>query len=60
MAMGTQGFAHPTLVFCFSEIALYGVRWGTLAGFIAGICTYLIWYHPHTTLTFTAEALFVG
>jgi hypothetical protein len=20
--MGTQGFAHPTLVFCFSEIAL--------------------------------------
>ncbi|WP_016952288.1 ATP-binding protein [Anabaena sp. PCC 7108] len=41
-------------------VCLYGVRWGTLAGFIAGTCTYVIWHHPYTTLTFTAEALFVG
>ncbi len=41
-------------------VCLYGVKWGTFAGFIAGICTYVIWHHPYTTLTFTAEALFVG
>jgi signal transduction histidine kinase/PAS domain-containing protein len=41
-------------------VCLYGVRWGTLAGLIAGSCTYVIWHHPYTTLTFTAEALFVG
>ncbi|PZO43417.1 MAG: hypothetical protein DCF19_05600 [Pseudanabaena frigida] len=41
-------------------VCLYGVRWGTLAGFIAGYCTYVIWHHPYTTVTFTAEALFVG
>ncbi|PSB29086.1 GAF domain-containing protein [Stenomitos frigidus] len=41
-------------------VCLYGVRWGTLAGFIAGSCTYVIWHHPYTTLTFTLEALFVG
>ncbi|MGM3308002.1 ATP-binding protein [Anabaena sp. WFMT] len=41
-------------------VCLYGVRWGTFAGFIAGICTYVIWHHPYTTLTFTVEALFVG
>jgi len=41
-------------------VCLYGVRWGTLAGFIAGYCTYVIWHHPYTTLTFTVEALFVG
>lgn len=41
-------------------VCLYGVRWGTLAGFIAGSCTYIIWHHPYTTLTFTLEALFVG
>lgn len=41
-------------------VCLYGVRWGTLAGFIAGYCTYVIWHHPYTTITFTVEALFVG
>ncbi len=41
-------------------VCLYGVRWGTLAGCIAGSCTYIIWHHPYTTLTFTLEALFVG
>ncbi|MBD1913046.1 MULTISPECIES: GAF domain-containing protein [unclassified Leptolyngbya] len=41
-------------------MCLYGVRWGTLAGFIAGSCTYIIWHHPYTTLTFTLEALIVG
>ncbi|RUS94286.1 ATP-binding protein [Trichormus variabilis] len=41
-------------------VCLYGVRWGTLAGFLAGSCTYVIWHHPYTTFTFTAEALFVG
>ncbi len=41
-------------------VCLYGVRWGTLAGFIAGYCTYIIWHHPYTVITFTLEALFVG
>jgi signal transduction histidine kinase len=41
-------------------VCLYGWRWGTLAGLISGSCTYVIWHHPYTTLTFTAEALFVG
>ncbi|NUN64456.1 GAF domain-containing protein [Pseudanabaena biceps] len=41
-------------------VCLYGVRWGTFAGFIAGYCTYVIWHHPYTTITFTIEALFVG
>lgn len=41
-------------------VCLYGVRWGTLAGFLAGFCTYVIWHHPYTMLTFTLEALFVG
>jgi len=41
-------------------VCLYGVRWGTFAGFIAGLCTYIIWHHPYTALTFTLEALFVG
>ncbi|MGI0484668.1 GAF domain-containing protein [Pantanalinema rosaneae CENA516] len=41
-------------------VCLYGTRWGTLAGFVAGLCTYVIWHHPYTTVTFTLEALFVG
>ncbi|MBD2072717.1 GAF domain-containing protein [Phormidium sp. FACHB-592] len=41
-------------------VCLYGVRWGTVAAFLAGLCTYVIWHHPYTTLTFTLEALFVG
>ena len=41
-------------------VCLYGVRWGTFAACLAGFCTYLLWHHPYTTLTFTAEALFVG
>jgi light-regulated signal transduction histidine kinase (bacteriophytochrome) len=41
-------------------VCLYGVRWGTLAGFIAGYCTYVIWHHPYTTVTFTIESLLVG
>ena len=41
-------------------VCLYGVRWGTLAGLIAGYCTYIIWHHPYTVITFTLEALFVG
>ncbi len=41
-------------------VCLYGVKWGTLAGFVAGYCTYLIWNHPYTAITFTTEALFVG
>ncbi len=39
---------------------LYGVRWGTLAGFVSGVCTYVLWHHPYTIITFTCEALFVG
>lgn len=41
-------------------VCLYGTRWGTFAGFIAGLCTYVIWKHPYTVITFTLEALFVG
>ncbi|MEI6065208.1 MAG: hypothetical protein WCQ26_11490, partial [Pseudanabaena sp. ELA748] len=41
-------------------VCLYGVRWGTLAGFFAGYCTYVIWHQLYTTVTFTVEALFVG
>jgi PAS domain S-box-containing protein len=41
-------------------VCLYGVGWGTVAGFLAGICTYFIWHHPYTTVTFTLEALFVS
>jgi signal transduction histidine kinase/cell division protein FtsB len=52
--------------FLFGSIAvwiivfLYGTGWGTFAGFISGICTYVIWHHPYTVITFTAEALFVS
>ncbi len=52
--------------FIFGSIAvwlviyLYGIRWGTLAGLISGLCTYVIWKHPYTAITFTLEALFVG
>lgn len=41
-------------------VCLYGVRWGTLAGFVAASCTYFLWNHPYTIITFTCEALFVG
>ncbi|QZZ20455.1 hypothetical protein J5X98_24980 [Leptothermofonsia sichuanensis E412] len=41
-------------------VCLYGVRWGTLAGFIAASCTYFLWKHPYTIITFTCETLFVG
>jgi PAS domain S-box-containing protein len=41
-------------------VCLYGVGWGTVAGFLAGSCTHLIWHHPYTTITFTLEALFVS
>ncbi len=41
-------------------VCLYGVRWGTLAGFVAGLCTYFLWHHPYTVVTFTIEAFFVG
>ncbi|MEP0880998.1 ATP-binding protein [Trichocoleus sp. ST-U3] len=52
--------------FLFGSIAvwiivfLYGTGWGTFAGFISGICTYFIWHHPYTVITFTAEAFFVS
>lgn len=41
-------------------VCLYGIRWGTLAGFIAASCTYFLWKHPYTIITFTCETLFVG
>ena len=41
-------------------VCLYGLRWGTLAGLISGLCTYVIWRHPYTAINFTLEALFVG
>ncbi|TVQ57189.1 MAG: PAS domain-containing hybrid sensor histidine kinase/response regulator [Spirulina sp. DLM2.Bin59] len=44
----------------FIVIARYGLFWGTLAGLIAGSCTYLIWNHPYAMITFTLEAIFVG
>jgi|GEM_PF-2720867 len=41
-------------------VCLYGTSWGTFAGLITGLCTYVIWKHPYTVITFTLEALFVG
>lgn len=41
-------------------VSLYGVGWGAVAGLISGLCTYVIWHHPYTVITFTCEALFVG
>lgn len=52
--------------FIFGSIAvwivacLYGVFWGTLAGFLGGICTYIIWLHPYAIIIYTCEALFVS
>lgn len=43
------------IVVCF-----YGIRWGTFAALIAASCTYFLWHHPYSTITFTLEALFVG
>ncbi|WP_421655817.1 hypothetical protein [Leptothermofonsia sp. ETS-13] len=41
-------------------MSLYGVGWGTLAGLIAGSCTYFLWGHPYAAIIFTCEALVVG
>ncbi|MBI4784415.1 MAG: GAF domain-containing protein [Oscillatoriophycideae cyanobacterium NC_groundwater_1537_Pr4_S-0.65um_50_18] len=41
-------------------VSLYGVRWGTLAGFVGGTCTYFLWHHPYAAVIFTCETLFVG
>lgn len=41
-------------------VGLYGMGWGTLAGFLSGLCTYVIWKHPYTVITFTVEALVVA
>nr|WP_290220976.1 ATP-binding protein [Trichocoleus desertorum] len=41
-------------------VCLYGPVWGTLAAFVASLCTYMLWLHPYSIITFTAEALFVG
>jgi signal transduction histidine kinase len=41
-------------------VCLYGIRWGTFAGFLSGLCTYFLWKHPYTAITFTLEAIFVG
>lgn len=41
-------------------VCLYGTVWGTVAAFIGGLCTYVIWNHPYSTITFTCEALFVS
>src|SRR5579883_1989106 len=52
--------------FIFGPIAVwlvvyfYGLRWGTLAGFISGLCTYVLWHHPYTVITFTCETLLVS
>jgi len=52
--------------FIFGEIAVfivisrYGLFWGTLAGFVAGSCTYFLWNHPYAVIIFTVEAIFVG
>ncbi|MDX2272638.1 MAG: ATP-binding protein [Cyanobacteriota bacterium] len=52
--------------FIFGSIAvwlvvyLYGLRWGILAGFVGGLCTYFLWGHPYAAIIFTCEALLVG
>lgn len=71
MAAGYLGnFTRWTLFFdidfIFGSIAvwivvcLYGIRAGTLAGLVAASCTYFLWRHPYSVITFTLEALFVG
>src|SRR5689334_6332739 len=46
--------------FVMLAIARCGVLGGTLAGAVAGSCTYLLWNHPWAIIIFTAEALFVS
>ncbi|MEA5420459.1 response regulator [Spirulina sp. CCNP1310] len=52
--------------FIFGEIAVfivisrYGLFWGTVAGLVAGSCTYFLWNHPYAIIIFTVEAIFVG
>jgi PAS domain S-box-containing protein len=52
--------------FIFGEIAVflvlyfYGWMWGSLAGLVAGFCTYILWNHPYAVIIFTLEAIFVG
>jgi PAS domain S-box-containing protein len=52
--------------FIFGEIAVflvlyfYGWKWGSIAGLVAGLCTYLLWNHPYAVIIFTLEAIFVG
>ncbi len=41
-------------------VGLYGWRWGLLAGLLSGLCTYVLWNHPFSIITFTLEAGFVG
>ncbi|OAB56839.1 hypothetical protein AY599_16965 [Leptolyngbya valderiana BDU 20041] len=52
--------------FLFGSIAvilvasLYGLKWGTLVGFLASLYTMRLWGHPYAVVTFTLEAFVVG
>lgn len=52
--------------FLFGSIAaliavrLYGLGWGTLAGFLTSLATRVIWHHPYAIIIFTLETFFVG
>ncbi|NJN76684.1 MAG: hypothetical protein HC796_11565, partial [Synechococcaceae cyanobacterium RL_1_2] len=52
--------------FIFGSIAVFlvidwfGVTWGTIAGMVAGICTFWLWGHPYAAINYTLEAWGVG
>lgn len=41
-------------------VALYGWRWGILAGGLNALSTYFLWYNPTTLFIFLGEAVCVG
>jgi signal transduction histidine kinase len=41
-------------------VCLYGTTWGAIAAFVASLCTFFIWHHPFSIITFTCEAIWVG
>ncbi len=46
--------------FVMLAILSVGGACGAITGFVAGICTYLLWNHPWAIIIFAGEALFVS
>lgn len=47
-------------IFVWLISLIYGSFWGIISGFIASICTYVLWGHPYAVIIFTCEAIFVN